>query len=99
MAIEPETGKILAMVSLPSYDPNELASHDFPAVLETYEALDAAEDEPLVNRAIQDHAAARARRSSWSPPPRRSRAASTRPTDEVPGGATYQLPQTSGSTG
>ena len=29
VAIEPSTGKILAMVSLPTYDPNKLASHDF----------------------------------------------------------------------
>ena len=28
VAIEPKTGRILAMVSTPSYDPNQLASHD-----------------------------------------------------------------------
>src|SRR5690349_3473573 len=28
VALEPATGKILAMVSAPSYDPNQLASHD-----------------------------------------------------------------------
>ena len=32
VAIEPSTGRILAMASLPTYDPNELASHDFGAV-------------------------------------------------------------------
>ena len=35
VAIEPSTGKILAMVSSPSYDPNRLASHDFTAVGKT----------------------------------------------------------------
>ena len=28
VALEPSTGKVLAMVSLPTYDPNKLASHD-----------------------------------------------------------------------
>ena len=32
VAIEPSTGRILATASLPTYDPNELASHDFAAV-------------------------------------------------------------------
>ena len=40
--------------------------------------------EPLLNRAIQDDAARRARRSSWSPRRRRSRAAST-PRTQGPG--------------
>ena len=31
VAIEPSSGRILAMASLPTYDPNELASHDFGA--------------------------------------------------------------------
>ena len=35
VAIEPSTGRILAMASLPTYDPNELASHDFAAVGQT----------------------------------------------------------------
>ncbi|NYJ03618.1 peptidoglycan glycosyltransferase [Nocardioides thalensis] len=53
VAIEPKTGKILAMVSLPSYDPNELATHDFEAAGEAYRALEDDEREPLLNRAIQ----------------------------------------------
>lgn len=53
VAIEPKTGRILAMVSLPSYDPNELATHDFEAAGEAYRALEDHEREPLVNRAIQ----------------------------------------------
>src|SRR4051795_12771503 len=32
VAIQPSTGKILAMASLPSFDPNKLASHDFTQV-------------------------------------------------------------------
>ena len=53
VAIEPSTGKILAMVSLPTYDPNKLASHDFASVHDDYDAPQADEDEPLLNRAIQ----------------------------------------------
>lgn len=53
VAIEPDTGKILAMVSLPSYDPNDLAAHDFSSVLDTYDTLNEREDEPLVNRATR----------------------------------------------
>ena len=49
---EVATGKIIAMVSKPSYDPNALASHDIDAVLETYDALLADPAEPLINRAI-----------------------------------------------
>jgi len=52
-AINPQTGEILAMVSQPSYDPNQLASHDFAAVREAITALNDDEDKPLLNRATQ----------------------------------------------
>jgi len=52
IAIEPKTGRILAMVSKPTFDPNALAVHDTEAVIETYEALIADPNEPLINRAI-----------------------------------------------
>ncbi len=52
VAIEPSTGRVLAMVSKPSYDPDRLASHDLTAVREAWEQLNADPDEPLVNRAI-----------------------------------------------
>lgn len=52
VAIDPTTGAILAMVSKPSYDPNLLASHDTSAVVTAWEALNADEGTPMVNRAI-----------------------------------------------
>ncbi|MFT4028546.1 MAG: penicillin-binding transpeptidase domain-containing protein [Protaetiibacter sp.] len=52
VAIEPSTGRILAMVSKPSFDPNLLAGHDQSAVLAAYDALLADSSEPLVNRTI-----------------------------------------------
>lgn len=52
IVMEPKTGRILAMVSTPSYDTNLLASHDSAAVEEAYQQLLDAEGDPLFNRAI-----------------------------------------------
>ncbi|MDQ1111812.1 peptidoglycan glycosyltransferase [Microbacterium testaceum] len=52
VAIEPSTGRILAMVSKPSYDTNALASHDTDAVNAAYDQLVADPSKPLDNRAI-----------------------------------------------
>ncbi len=49
---EPSTGKIIAMVSKPSFDPNLLASHDNDAVNASYQALLNDPSQPLFNRAI-----------------------------------------------
>lgn len=98
VALEPSTGKILAMVSLPTYDPNLLASHDLAQVGDDYARLQADEGEPLLNRAIQQTlppgstfkvvtAAAAIESGLYTS------------ADDVPGGASYQLPLTSGDTG
>ncbi len=55
VALNPQTGAILAMVSTPSYDPNTLATHDPNAERDAKEALDEDPDSPLENRAIQRH--------------------------------------------
>lgn len=52
VAIEPSTGRILAMVSKPSYDPNALAVHDTKQANATYDQLIADPSKPLVDRAI-----------------------------------------------
>jgi peptidoglycan glycosyltransferase len=52
VVMEPQTGRILAMVSKPSYDPNLLAAHSSSAVLESYLELADDSDNPLANRAI-----------------------------------------------
>lgn len=50
VAIEPSTGEILAMVSVPSYDPNKLSGKSFGKYFEEIRSDTAA---PLFNRAIQ----------------------------------------------
>ncbi|MFD1715164.1 peptidoglycan D,D-transpeptidase FtsI family protein [Amnibacterium flavum] len=52
VAIEPSTGKILALVSKPGFDPNTLSVHDTEQAEQTYESLLDAPNEPLQNRAI-----------------------------------------------
>ncbi len=52
VALDPSTGAILAMVSAPSYDPNSLTSFDGSAIRSAYDALNADEAQPLLNRAV-----------------------------------------------
>ena len=94
VALEPATGRVLAMVSKPSYDPASLASHDLGAVREAWEALNADPARPLENRAIAGRtyppgsvfkivtAAAALESGAYSPE------------SELPGPAELQLPQT-----
>ena len=53
VALEPSTGRILAMVSSPNFNPNRLASHDLGDVTKAYDELNTDEAQPLLNRAIQ----------------------------------------------
>ncbi|MBF6237958.1 penicillin-binding protein 2 [Nocardia otitidiscaviarum] len=52
VAIEPSTGRILTMVSTPSYDPNQLSSHDGAAVTQTWNDLQQDPRSPMLNRAV-----------------------------------------------
>jgi peptidoglycan glycosyltransferase len=52
IAIEPSTGRVLAMVTSPSYDTNLLASHNPDEVNALYDSLVADPGKPLSNRAI-----------------------------------------------
>ena len=98
VALEPNTGKILAMVSLPTYDPNKLASHDLGSVSDAYDQLSSDPGQPLLNRAIQTRL----------PPGSTFKVVTAAAALEsgnydasamVPGGATYQLPLTHGESG
>lgn len=96
VAIEPSTGKILAMTSSPSFNPNKLASHDLGEVAKVSKELNARDDEPTLNRAI----------STTLPPGSTFKlvtAAAALETGDydadsmVPGGPSYTLPHTSTS--
>jgi penicillin-binding protein A len=51
VALDPKTGAVLAMVSKPSFDPNDIAKHGSSA-LKAYDKLLGQDPSPLVNRAI-----------------------------------------------
>ncbi|PUA81148.1 peptidoglycan D,D-transpeptidase FtsI family protein [Nocardioides currus] len=52
VALEPSTGKVLAMVSNPTFDPNVLASHDLNEVEDEAKRLEDDPATPLINRSI-----------------------------------------------
>lgn len=54
VALEPATGKILAMVSAPSYDPNLLSSHDGATQGDAWNLLRDDPNSPLTNRAVAE---------------------------------------------
>jgi peptidoglycan glycosyltransferase len=53
VAIEPSTGRILAMASTPSFDPNKLADHDLTKSTKVYNSLVKDPAQPMLNRATQ----------------------------------------------
>jgi peptidoglycan glycosyltransferase len=52
VALDPRTGAVQALVSMPSFNPNPLVSHDTEAAQEAYDKLEADPDKPLINRAL-----------------------------------------------
>jgi penicillin-binding protein 2 len=54
VALDPRTGDVLAMVSHPSFDPNDFAGHLDPKI---WEQLTSDPEKPLMNKAIQAHLA------------------------------------------
>ncbi|RNL60791.1 penicillin-binding protein 2 [Nocardioides marmoriginsengisoli] len=94
VAIEPATGRILAMVSSPTFNPTRMANHDISISDKAYDRLLADKLIPLNNRAIEERlppgstfklvtAAAALSSGKYNPD------------TLVPGGASLDLPQTS----
>lgn len=93
VAIEPKTGRILAMVSTPSYDPSSLAGHDTKQVNQTYSQLTSEDSNPMLNRTI----------SQLYPPGSTFKTVvataaletgNYQPDTQIPAGASYTLPNT-----
>lgn len=53
VALEPSTGKILAMAANPTYDPNQISTHDGEKAKKAWEALVNDDTDPMLNRATQ----------------------------------------------
>ncbi len=54
VALDPQTGAVLAMVTSPSYDPNDIASHDIDEAHKAYTRLANDPERPLANRAARE---------------------------------------------
>ncbi len=54
IAIDPRTGAVQALVSMPSFDPNPLTSHDTDGATTAYNKLEKDPDRPLANRALSE---------------------------------------------
>lgn len=54
VVLQVKTGRVLAMVSKPDFDPNTLAIHDVSKVDATYQKLLDATGSPLINKAINE---------------------------------------------
>jgi peptidoglycan glycosyltransferase len=93
VAIEPATGRILAQVQSPSFDPNQLSSHDSKAINAYHAELEADPDKPLLNRPI---AKTNPPGSTFKVVTAAAALASGRFTADsvIPGPATYRLPGT-----
>jgi peptidoglycan glycosyltransferase len=98
VALDPSTGRVLAMVSSPTFDPNALASHDLKAVNDEAKRLEADPATPLINRSI----------GTTLPPGSTFKLVTAAAAIEsgnydkdsmVPGGFTYQLPQSTSKVG
>jgi peptidoglycan glycosyltransferase len=95
VAIEPNTGRILAMVSLPTYDPNRIAAHDRDAAQAAYAELLADPAEPLLNRAIQTRLPPGSTFKLVTAAAALENGLADDGESMVPGGPSYKLPQSS----
>ena len=55
VALDPQTGAILALVSTPSFDPNRVSTHKSAANAKAYRQYINAKNQPMLNRALQQN--------------------------------------------
>jgi peptidoglycan glycosyltransferase len=94
VALDPRSGAILAMSSVPTFDPNRLATHDLDAEQRAWKQLSTDPGEPLSNRGTQETYPPG---STFKLVTAAAALSSGRfdPDSLVPGGAFLDLPQTS----
>lgn len=95
VALDPSTGAILAMVSKPSFDPNTLAGHTTSEVNATYQALNATDGQPLVNKTIAGNLYPPGSTFKLVTSAAALEAGTVTPETEIPAPDQLQLPQTS----
>jgi peptidoglycan glycosyltransferase len=54
VALDPKTGAVLALVTSPTFDPNDIASHNIEAAGKAYDRLAANPQQPMSNRAARE---------------------------------------------
>ncbi|MGO3148326.1 MAG: penicillin-binding transpeptidase domain-containing protein, partial [Leucobacter sp.] len=95
VALEPGTGRVLAMVSTPSYDPNLLSTNDDDEIIANYNSLSGDELRPLVNRAIAGDLYHPGSVYKLVTAAAAIESGAATPSTEFPNPATLQLPQSS----
>lgn len=95
VALDPSTGAILAEVSLPSYDPNLLSTHDINAASTNYLTLNKDPLKPLLNRATSEIYPPGSTFKIITSAAALTADSSLTPDSTVQGGEFYQPPQTS----
>jgi penicillin-binding protein A len=55
VALDPQTGAILALVSTPSFDPNKLSSHDSASIQRAYRTYLNDKNQPMLDRALNQN--------------------------------------------
>lgn len=92
VALNPDTGALLSAVSIPSYDPNPLVSHDTDVAQAAYDKLSADKSRPLANRAFSETYPAGSTFKVIDSAAALS--SGIKKDDVIPGGTQYQPPQT-----
>ncbi|MEV8516125.1 penicillin-binding protein 2 [Dactylosporangium sp. NPDC051484] len=95
VAMDPSTGAILAEVSLPSYDPNLLSTHDTSAARANYNTLNNDPAKPLLNRAVSEVFPPGSTFKIITSAAAMTADSSLTPDSVVPGGEFYKPPQVS----